>query len=35
MTACPVLNLLGLTLEKAALTMNDRWAGNYNVIAVK
>lgn len=35
MTGCPVLNLLGLTLEKAALTMNDRWAGNYSVIAVK
>lgn len=35
MTACPVVNVVGRTLEKAALTMNDRWAGNYNVIAVK
>lgn len=35
MTLCPILNLLGLTLEKLSLTRNDRWAGNYNVIAVK
>jgi SAM-dependent methyltransferase len=35
MTVCPAVNLLGLTLEKASLTRNDRWAGNYNVIAVK
>ena len=35
MTVCPVVNLVGLVLERAALTMNDRWAGNYNVIAVK
>lgn len=34
-TACPALNLLGLALEKAQLTSNDQWAGNYNVIAVK
>ena len=34
-TACPMVNLLGLTLEKAQLTSNDQWAGNYNVIAVK
>lgn len=34
-TACPVINLLGLALEKARLTSNDQWAGNYNVIAVK
>lgn len=34
-TACPVVNLVGLALEKARLTSNDKWAGNYNVIAVK
>ena len=34
-TACPVINLLGLALERARLTSNDQWAGNYNVIAVK
>lgn len=34
-TACPVINLLGMALERARLTSNDQWAGNYNVIAVK
>ena len=34
-TICPLINLLGLFLEKTRLTTNDKWAGNYNVIAVK
>ncbi len=34
-TICPVMNLLGFLLEKARLTSNDKWAGNYNVIAQK
>ena len=34
-TFCPILNLLGLALEKARLTANDKWTGNYSVIAVK
>ena len=34
-TACPVINLPGLALERARLTSNDQWTGNYNVIAVK
>lgn len=34
-SVCPLLNLLGLFLEKAHLTSNDKWAGNYTVIAVK
>lgn len=32
---CPGFNLLGLGLEKARLSSNDMWAGNYDVIAVK
>lgn len=35
LTLCPVLNLLGLALEKAHLTNNDQWTGNYSVLAVK
>jgi len=34
-TMCPLMNLLGLFLEKAHLTSNEKWAGNYNVIARK
>jgi SAM-dependent methyltransferase len=34
-TVCPVLNLIGLTLENAKLTANDKWAGNYSVMAIK
>ena len=34
-TACPIVNTLGVLLEKARLTSNDYWAGNYDVIAVK
>jgi SAM-dependent methyltransferase len=34
-TLVPVLNLLGLTLEAAALTRNDQLAGNYSVLAQK
>ena len=34
-TLCPILNLLGVCLEKAHLTRNDRWAGNYTVAAQK
>ena len=32
---CPLINILGLLFEKARLTSNDKWAGNYNLIAVK
>ena len=35
MTMCPTVNVLGLLLEAASLTKNDRWTGNYSVIAVK
>ncbi len=35
LTVCPAVNLIGLMLEKASLTLNDRYAGNYNVIALK
>ena len=35
LSLCPVINLLGLFLEKVRLTSNDKWAGNYTVIAVK
>lgn len=34
-TACPIINLLGLVLERARLSSNDQWTGNYNVIVVK
>lgn len=34
-TLCPLLNLLGLALEKANLTSNDQWTGNYSVLAIK
>jgi len=32
---CPLMNLIGLLLESAHLTGNDKWAGNYSVIALK
>jgi len=35
LSVCPVLNLVGLLLERARLTSNDKWAGNYNIIAIK
>lgn len=35
LSVCPLLNLVGLGLEKAHLTSNDVWTGNYSVIAVK
>jgi SAM-dependent methyltransferase len=35
LTACPLLNLLGLGLEGARLTPNDKWTGNYSLTAVK
>lgn len=35
LSICPILNLLGLALEKARLTSNDKWTGNYSVVAVK
>jgi SAM-dependent methyltransferase len=35
MTICPAINVLGFLLETASLTVNDRWAGNYSVVAVK
>jgi SAM-dependent methyltransferase len=34
-TVCPVFNVFGVLAEKAHVTSNDQWAGNYNVIAVK
>jgi len=34
-TACPLLNLIGLGMEKAKLTANDQFAANYSVRAVK
>ena len=34
-SVCPVLNLLGLWLEAMHLTSNDKWTGNYSIIAVK
>ena len=34
-TGCPVLNLLGLGLEKLKLTSNDQFTANYSVRAVK
>jgi len=34
-TLCPLVNLLGLLLEKMRLTSNDKWTGNYSVIATK
>jgi len=34
-TASPVLNLLGLGLEKLRLTSNDQFTGNYSVRATK
>jgi hypothetical protein len=35
LTLCPVLNLLGLGLEKLNLTRNDQFTPNYSVRAVK
>jgi SAM-dependent methyltransferase len=34
-SVCPVLNLLGFWLEHAHLTSNDKWTGNYTIIALK
>jgi hypothetical protein len=34
-TVCPVLNLLGLGLERLKLTSNDQFTANYSVRAVK
>ena len=34
-TFCPLLNLVGLSLEKSRMTSNDKWTGNYTVLAVK
>lgn len=34
-TLCPVINLIGLAAERARLTKDDRWTGNYSVMAVK
>jgi SAM-dependent methyltransferase len=34
-TACPLLNLLGLGLEKLNLTSNDQFTANYSIRAVK
>lgn len=34
-TLCPVMNVIGLLLESAQLTSNDKWAGNYSVVAIK
>lgn len=34
-TICPVLNLLGLALERLKVTQNDRFSPNYSVLAVK
>jgi SAM-dependent methyltransferase len=35
LTACPVMNLIGLGFERARLTTNDQWTGNYSVRAIK
>jgi SAM-dependent methyltransferase len=35
LTACPILNLLGLGVEKLNLTSNDQFTANYSVLAVK
>jgi len=35
LTICPILNLIGVSLEKARLTENDKWTGNYSVLAVR
>ncbi len=34
-TACPILNLLGLGVEKLNLTSNEQFAANYSVFATK
>jgi SAM-dependent methyltransferase len=34
-TLCPMLNMLGVALERAKLTNNDQFAPNYSVLAVK
>jgi SAM-dependent methyltransferase len=34
-TACPLLNLMGLGVEKLNLTSNDQFTANYSVLAVK
>ncbi len=35
LTACPILNLLGLGVEKLNLTENDQFTANYSALAVK
>jgi SAM-dependent methyltransferase len=35
LTLCPVLNIIGLFLEKGELTKNNQWTGNYSVMAAK
>jgi ubiquinone/menaquinone biosynthesis C-methylase UbiE len=35
LTACPVLNVVGLCLEAASFTKNDNWTGNYSVMGIK
>lgn len=34
-TVCPILNLIGLGMEKLNLTSNDQFAANYSIRAVK
>ena len=34
-TACPVLNVLGLAVEKLHLTSNDQFTANYSILAVR
>ena len=34
-TLCPVLNLLGLALERTHLSSSTRWTGNYTLTAIK
>ena len=34
-TACPLLNILGLAVEKLKLTSNDQFTANYSVLAVR
>jgi SAM-dependent methyltransferase len=35
LTLCPIMNLFGAGLESASMTQNDRWTGNYSVMAIK
>jgi SAM-dependent methyltransferase len=34
-TACPLLNLLGLAVEKLNVTSNDQFTANYSVLAIR